>query len=119
MSSAPFVLNMKPGFVDMVSGAKTHHRILIGWGDAHGVRDKKLSCNDVRAKIREVFKSGKKSLQSAGYGAAYNTLASKQPHERRRRLRRRGWQQLIDPRTFEGASDQPGSPQGVPAFFLG
>lgn len=66
MSAGAFVLNIKPGHVDMVDEARAHGRLLIGWGDADGLLNRNLSYDDVRAIIQEVFHSGATSLRSAG-----------------------------------------------------
>ncbi len=71
MEQKAFVLRISPSGIDRVAEALASSQIIIGWAEAKGLLDKKLTWGEFRSIISETYHAGEISLRKAGSGAGH------------------------------------------------
>lgn len=71
MAQQAFILRIAPSGVDKVPEALTKNQIIIGWSQAKGLLDSKLTWEKFRQIISDTYHSGENTLRRAGAAAGH------------------------------------------------
>jgi predicted Mrr-cat superfamily restriction endonuclease len=66
MNQQAFVLRISPSGIDRVSEALSSNQIIVGWAEARGLLDEKLSWEDFRRIISNIYYADENNLRRAG-----------------------------------------------------